>query len=366
MRILILNWRDIKNPVSGGAEVLTHEMAKFWVNKGHQVTQISAGFQGSAPEETIDGVKIIRKGRWWSIHMIAFFYYFFSLRKAIDVVIDEVHWFPFFSAIYARKKTVFLVCEIANKLFFHIFPYPIAFLGRIIEKGYLVIYRNIPTLAISPSTKEDLIKEGFKRENITVLPMGITLPKGIKNYKKKKKLILIFLGRINKQKGIEDAIKALELLKKDKIIDELWVVGSNNGSYMEKLRRMVDKLKITSSVIFFGFVGEREKFKLLSEAHILIVPSVHEGWGLTVPEAGYMGTPVVAYNSKGLRDVIKNGENGLLVEPTPDRLADGVRRLISNKNQYSSFQEKARIYAKQYNWENTGQTALNVLERIKK
>ena len=62
MKILILNWRDIKNPKSGGAEILTHEIAKRWVNWGHSVIQFSSEFKGSAKQEIIDGVKIIRGG----------------------------------------------------------------------------------------------------------------------------------------------------------------------------------------------------------------------------------------------------------------------------------------------------------------
>ena len=58
-KILILNWRDIKNPNSGGAEVLTHEMAKRWVLWGHEVTQFSSKFRGAKGEEVVDGVRII-------------------------------------------------------------------------------------------------------------------------------------------------------------------------------------------------------------------------------------------------------------------------------------------------------------------
>ena len=62
MNILILNWRDIKNPKGGGAEILTHEIAKRWVKKGHDITWFTAEFEGSRLEELIDGVKVIRRG----------------------------------------------------------------------------------------------------------------------------------------------------------------------------------------------------------------------------------------------------------------------------------------------------------------
>ena len=105
MRMLILNWRDIKNPAGGGAEILTYELAKGWVVAGNDVIWFTASFNGGVTQEKVDGIKIVRKGRWWSVHALAFFYYLQN-HQNIDVVIDEVHWFPFFSAIYAKKKTI--------------------------------------------------------------------------------------------------------------------------------------------------------------------------------------------------------------------------------------------------------------------
>src|SRR5438309_329776 len=99
MRILILNWRDIRNPASGGAEILTHEVAKRWVDMGHIVTQFSSKFPNAKRDETIDGVRYLRSGQWWNVHGFAAIYYIFYLRNKTDLVIDEVHWFPFFSAI---------------------------------------------------------------------------------------------------------------------------------------------------------------------------------------------------------------------------------------------------------------------------
>src|SRR5258708_3121351 len=126
MTILILNWRDIKNPSGGGAEILTHEIAKRWVQVGHNVIHVSAAFENAKTKEIIDGIEYLRKGTWWTVHIFACYYYFRYFRKKVDIIIDEVHWFPFFSAVYAPKKTVAFVCEVANKLFYTISPYPVA------------------------------------------------------------------------------------------------------------------------------------------------------------------------------------------------------------------------------------------------
>ncbi len=197
MKILILNWRDVKNPASGGAEILTQELAKRWVLLGHEVIQISASFKHAKPVEVIDGVRFIRKGAWWNVHVFACYYYFRYLRKTTDVIIDEVHWFPFFSYLYAPKKTVALVCEVANKLFYSIFPAPIAFAWRILEKSYLALYKNVPAIAISKSTFQDLISEGHASSKSMILSMGLTAPSKIKHFPKEKVPTLICVARLN-------------------------------------------------------------------------------------------------------------------------------------------------------------------------
>lgn len=365
MKILILNWRDIKNPASGGAEILTHEIAKRWVEWGNKVTIFSAKFSDSKKEDVMDGVTIIRRGNWWSVRLLAPFFYYKN-KKNFDVVIDEVHWFPFFSLLYAKRKTVLLACEVADKLFFHVFPAPLAYFWRGLEKIYLFIYRNIPTLAISPSTKEDLIREGFNSNNIKVIPMGLTIPRGVEEQKKESEKTLIFLGRINKQKGIEDVISAYSALYKKNIVKKLWVVGSGEPTYVEKIKEMVESLGISSSVEFFGYVDNVKKFSLLSKAHVLLVPSIHEGWGLTVPEAGHVGTPAIAYYSKGLRDTIKDGVSGFLVGPNPRSLVEGVEKMLQDQNKYNSFRKEAQKLAKIYDWDITARDGLAFLDKIYK
>ncbi|MBI2029072.1 glycosyltransferase family 1 protein, partial [Candidatus Gottesmanbacteria bacterium] len=75
MRILWLNWRDIKNPNAGGAEIMTHQTAKRLVKAGHTVTIITSKFKNCAHQDTIDGVKIIRKGNLFTCRIFAFLEY---------------------------------------------------------------------------------------------------------------------------------------------------------------------------------------------------------------------------------------------------------------------------------------------------
>ena len=362
MNILICNWRDIRNPHAGGAEQLTQEMAARWVKKGHDVSQISAGFPGCTPEEVIDGVHIVRRGSWWNVSLFACIYYFVCLKRNVDVVIDEVHWFPYFTKLYVPEKTVLLACEVANRRFFTLFPYPVALFWRLMELMYLRVYRDVPTMAISPSTKSELVSHGFPRKNITVLPMGLTIPSSLSPHSKEKIPTIIFLGRLNALKGANDAIDVLNLVKRTVPSAVLWFVGSGDADFITRMRSRINTYGISDSVIFHGFVSEKKKYELLSRAHVLIVPSVHEGWGLIVSEAAYVGTPAVVYDVPGLRDGVSDKQTGFITPPHPNAMAKRTEELLTNHFVYRGMQHHARTYARGLTWDATASAGLCFLE----
>lgn len=371
MNILILNWRDIKNPKSGGAEVLTHEMAKRWVKTGHQVTLFTSWFPGSLSLEVIDNVRIIRKGHpdvrflFSSVHFFAFLYCIRN-SKNFDAVVDEIHGIPFFTPWYVKTKKVVLICEVAGSLWKEMFGPFFGTMGQLIEQFYLdYVYKGIPYLTISNSTKKELVKEGVESKYITVLPMGVTIPKKNKErWLKEKNPTLIFVGRLSKSKGIEDAILALSEISKKYNSIKFWVVGSGEEKYSNYLKKMAKKNKVDRRITFFGYVSEEKKFEFMARAHVLIAPSMKEGWGLTVPEAGSMGTPAVGYNVEGLREVIINGKTGYLTsKKNYKELAKEIMRLLNDNESYKKFAEAAKKLSLSYNWENTAKVALRILKQ---
>lgn len=370
MNILILNWRDIKNPKGGGAEVLTHEMAKRWVQKGHRVTQFSESFVGGPMEDVVDGVKIIRKGsadiRSFGIpvHAAAFFWYLRQKKRNFDVVIDEIHGIPFFTPWYIREKKIALICEVADKIWNVAFAFPANIVGPIIEKNYFRFYKDIPFLTISPSTKKELLQMGIKKKDIAVLPMGLTIPQKISVYPKEKDLTLIFVARLTKAKGTTDALEVLLRLEKIYPRIRLWIVGQGQPRYMKEIEHEVKRLQLADKIKFFGFVDQNKKFELMSRAHLLVIPSFKEGWGLTVPEAGLVGTPSVAYDVEGLRDVIINHKTGILTKPAPEDMCEAIIKLMDDTSLYKKLQREAKKLSLTYSWDSTAQTALSAIQGI--
>lgn len=372
MRILILNWRDIKNPKSGGAEILTHEIIKRWVNYGHEVTLFSSFFKGAKSNEIIDGVSIVRKGHpdirflIHSVHFQAYLYYKENNDK-FDVVVDEIHGVPFFTPWYVKKKKVVLVCEVAGDLWIKMFGHFFGSLGRFMEQIYArFIYKDISFMTISNSTKEDLIKEGVNHKYITVLPMGLTYPnlETIKTQKEKNPT-LIFVGRISKSKGVEDAIRVLSLVLIEGLNINLWIIGDGDKKYLDSLKKMAKDLNILDKITFWGFVSQEKKFELMKRAHFLLAPSLKEGWGLIVPEAGLVGTPSIGYSVAGLKDVILNHKTGYLTSiNNPDEIAKIVIKGLRDDKEYEKLCKAAKELSLSYDWNNTAKIALQVIERI--
>lgn len=366
-RILILNWRDVRNPSSGGAEVLTHEVAKRWVALGNKVTQFSSNFDGALVKEEIDGVNIVRGGNpdtrylFKSVHFQAFLYYL-KHRHEFDILIDEVHGLPFFTPLYTRKRKVVLICEVAGKIWDTNFPFPFNKIGKFVERNYFRFYKKIPFLTISPSTQKDLEHFGVSKKNITVLPMGISLPKKLPNLKKEKNPTLIFVGRIIKAKGVEDAIEVCNLLKEDFPSIKLWIIGRGEKNYENEIKNKIKKRSLSKNIAFLEFLPQEEKFKMIQKAHVLLAPSIKEGFGLTVPEAGIVGTPAIAYNVEGLKDIIQHMKNGIIVDISPIEMASAVRKMLLNRELYIKIQRGALNFARRLNWDNTAKEALKIIE----
>jgi glycosyltransferase involved in cell wall biosynthesis len=351
LKILIFNWRDIKNPAAGGAEVFTHEVAKRLAQKGHEITLFTSEFPGCKKEETIDGVKIVRAGGKYTVYLKAREYYKerFSKEK-FDIVIDEINTIPFFTPKFVNRgeKVFALIHQLAREYWLYETPFPVKYVGYyILEDRWLKNYVNMPTITVSNSTEADLKTLGFKQ--VYKVPEGLSFKPLDTIPEKEEEPTIIYLGRLTKAKRPDHAIKAFKIVKRQIPNAKLWIVGDGY------LRKKLEKIDI-EGVKFFGKVNEQEKIKLLSRAWILVNPSVREGFGLNVIEANACGTPAIAYNVPGLRDSIINGKTGLLVENgNIEKLANTIIKILEDEIYRKILCVNALEYAKNFSWDITAQ-----------
>ncbi len=366
MNILILNWRDIKNPISGGAEIVTFEHAKAWVKSGNKVTWFASRFGNSKANEKIEGINFVRRGNFITVYLYAPFFYLFSKQK-FDLVVDEIHGLPFFTPIYVRKPKIALIHEVAGEIWDYMFPFPISFLGKLIEPLYFKLYGNIKFWVPSESTRQDLIKQGVNDANIINISCGKNTPIASRLPKKTKEATFIFVSRVVKMKGVEEVIKSFSYILREMKSGKLWIVGDGDPKYMTYLRKLINEYSINENVIFFGRVTENKKIELMDKAHLLLHASVKEGWGLVVIEAASRGTPSVVYNVAGLRDSVVNGKTGVVVrENTPRNMAKEAIGLVNDRSRYLSYQKSGIVRAKTLTWEKATKQSLDLIKNVTK
>jgi glycosyltransferase involved in cell wall biosynthesis len=366
MNILILNWRDPKNPRSGGAELVTMEHAKAWVMAGHEVTWFTSKFKGSRKNEKVDGVNIVRRGNFISVYLLASLFYLFSGNK-FDLVVDEIHGIPFFTPIYVRKPKIAFIHEVAGEIWNYMFPFPINRIGRFIEPFYFKLYRNTKFWTDAKSTIEELTRYGIKKENCTAIPCPAKNKSLTSLPVKEKKPTFIFVSRVVKMKGIEEVIKSFFHILKTLKDGQLWIVGDGDPRYLEYLKKTMHTYTISTKVKFFGKVTEEKKLELMRKSHLLLHASKKEGWGLIVIEAASQGTPSVVYNVAGLRDSVIHGETGIVLpENTSMEMARQVVGLIKNKEEYKRLQKKSLVWAKSLTWPSVTNKSLSLIQSLSK
>lgn len=368
MNILVFSWRDPKHPLAGGAEQVMHEHMKGWIESGHHITLFVAKFPGCRSEEELDGVRIMRRSNRYLGVQLAGFLYYQKKKKSIDFVVDEFHGLPFFTPLYVRCPKLAVIQETARKVWFlNPLPLPINWfvggIGFLIEPLVFLLYKATQFMTASESAKNDVIKMGIPSKNITLVPHGVILEKLSVLPPKEKIKTITYLGVLSKDKGIEDAINCFKILS-DKGNFNFLVIGKPDtkkyGNYIEDLAK-----PLGNKIKFWGFVSQREKFELLSKSHVLINPSVHEGWGLVNIEANSVGTPVVAYSVAGSVDSVKDGHSGILCqENTPENMAEIVIKILDNEDMYQSLQKGAVSWSKNFSWEKSRKLSLELIKSL--
>jgi glycosyltransferase involved in cell wall biosynthesis len=360
VKILIFNWQDIKNPYAGGAEVHLHEIFGRIAAKGYSVTLVCSSFRGAAPQDFIDGIKIYRTGSRNTFNFSVPLWYLFFGEK-YDVVVDDVNKIPFYTPLYIRKPVV--------TIFHHLFGRSIWLETNPVAAGYVTaaewfiprVYRSVPVIAVSESTKKELIAKGIPDDNIRVIynsvdhnlyKPGPAVPR--------KAPAIGFLGRIKKYKSIEHLLEAFGRVKVSFPDAKLTIIG--DGDYLPALKKYAANLGIADDTRFTGYVSGEEKVKLVRNMDVIVNPSSKEGWGLTVLEANACGIPVIGSAVSGLKDSILHDETGVLYTyGNIEELTSAIIDLLRNRDKRARFAQNAIKWASRFNWDHAADSVLETI-----
>jgi len=350
MRITVLNWRDRRHPRAGGAEVFIHEVARQWVQEGHDVCIVASRFRGTDRLSVDDGVTVIRAGRLFdgSHHLRA---PAAAESTRPDVILESINTIPYWLPQRIRgTATATLVHQLARDVWRMHLPSAAAGLAKRTESLFYRPYGTRHVLAVSESTRADLMSVGV--DDVSVIPQGglghqETLPKDPVP-------TLIFVGRLIENKRPDHAVEAFRFIRSEVPEARLWVVGDG---------KMKDQLasELPPGAELVGRLSRGELLARMGRAHLLIATSVREGWGLVVTEANALGTPAVTYDVPGLRDSVRSGVTGVTTSVAPDALAAAALSLLRDEHRYNELRRAAIEWGTAFSWDRTARVLLEHL-----
>ncbi len=358
MNILVINWNDLKNPHAGGAEVHLEELLRRLVDYGHRVTLLCSGFDGCVPEEIIKGIRIIRRGNRYNFNLVAPW----NLKQIVskekfDILIEDVNKIPFYTPLYLNLKTLVVVPHLFATTVFHEINFILGAYIYLSERPFVPVYKGRKFNVISDSTAQDLIKRGVPRGSVSVIHCGIDRQTYCHDttIAKYEQPTILYLGRIKKYKSIQHLIKAFKIVKGRLPDARLMIVGT--GDYLENLKSLVISLELERSVEFSGFVSLDDKIERMRKSHVGVLPSIREGWGLTNIECNAVGTTVVAADSPGLRDSVKDGVTGLLYPyGNIESLATKLQMILADEKYRQKLEQEALKWAQQFDWDSAAKS----------
>jgi glycosyltransferase involved in cell wall biosynthesis len=366
MKILIFNWQDISNPLAGGAEVHLHEVFSRVAGMGHEVTLFCSRTKGRPDEETMNGIRVIRRGGRYLFNFHVPFAYFARFQKEkYDLVIDDMNKIPFFTPLFVREPLYVITHHLFKRSIFLEVPWPLALYVYVMEKlGFgLCKSRHIPFIVGSPSTKTELLEIGLPSSEVEIINYCVDhdLHKRDPSMRSASPLIGAF-GRLKKYKSIDHLIRAFAAIRDGRPDVRLVIVGE--GDNRQALEALARELGAADAVQFTGFVDEKEKMRWLQKVWFGVNTSSKEGWGLTVMEANACGTAVIASDVPGLRDAVKEGETGLLYPyGNIESLAEKLRVMLDDRGLRERLAENAYRWAQTFDWNAAAKRTLELLER---
>ena len=252
-----------------------------------------------------------------------------SWRKIISPVVElkRLQLFKRDSLIFwgdTSYKHHFLLAIIAvlfKKIHSSIIIHHFSYLGENGLKRYMIIipqylYISLFDDIIVPSPYTfDVAKNLFPRKKIYYIPLPFE--HNFKVSEEYEKGNLLYVGTVDKRKGLKYLIEAIGLLFTDKPDFEfrLNIVGKiTDQEYYQELLDIIKRLGIDKYVIFHGRVSDEQLAVFYQKAELFVFPSLLEGYGIVLVEAMSKGLPIIAFNNSAIPYSIKDGKNGLLAK----------------------------------------------------
>ena len=364
-KLLVINWHDFTDPRSGGAEVHLHEVFKRLILRGHSVTLLCCRYPGAAAKEIINGIQIYRQGsRPIFNFLVPSLYQQICHHQKFDLLIEDMNRLPFFSPIYAKSGVLVITHHLFGRAIFQQTAWPLASYVYLFERAISQVYSRCHFTAVSPSTRDALVKYGVDSNRIQVIYNGIDSCLYTSNPTSRASFpLIVYVGRLKRYKNVETLLLAMKSVAAQIPEVKLFIVGT--GDDEPRLWQIASRLEFDGTVEFKGYVSTEEKVKYYQQAWLCVNPSLIEGWGLTNLEANACGTPVIASDAPGLRDSVIDSVTGLFFErKNYNQLAQKILWLLRNDTLRSQMTNNALSWAAQFNWETTASQMEELINEV--
>jgi len=378
----------------GGAEKRFIETLKILSKKGVEITVLEprpgllARFGIRCETRELGGLFSGSRGSWLSIYVEWFLWVFWACVNCLrilrgqryDVVLAPNNTLPnLVAAHFVRFVSRLPLCVVVHHVdvlspfvgprFFRVyytyrgvgFDTFASLLKSVALFAVLVFLRHSDVcIAVSNSTAEVLVRNGVPKERVYANGNGVDISyinsfefEGDKLYDG------VFVGRVSKEKGVFDLVKAWRRVVDAKGEARLLIIGSGPDVY--GVKNMVEVLGLGKNVVVRGGCSDEDMYTLMKASRVFVFPSVFEGWGLAVAEALACGLPVVCYDIPALREVFGECESVFFV-PVKDveRLTCTVLDVL-RASEPERLAEVSRRYVKRFDW---SRVAMKDLETI--
>lgn len=240
-------------------------------------------------------------------------------------------------------------------------------------------------ICISNATKEQCINRFIPKEKIVFIPNGVSgkfytsenkimlrkkLSKKL-NLNLRNKRILLSVGRLVERKGFHWFIVNVMPRLLEKRNDVIYLI-SGNGPLREKLKNLIEINNMKNYIRLIGKIDDETLIILYNSSDVFIMPNIHvegdmEGFGIVVIEASSCGLPVVASRLEGIKDAIKDGKNGFLVEEKNEsHFSEKIITLLNDEKLRKELGKKGKKFVKeQFNWEKIAERYLKEFGKLK-
>lgn len=223
---------------------------------------------------------------------------------------------------------------------------------------YIVMRRSDSVTVVSEAMKRYAVSLGAEPDKISVISMGVDMANTFTPTAQEARHDneLLFVGKLTAQKGIESLIRAMPQIVKNHPDTILSIVGK--GPDENTLRALTGTLEMAQNVNFLGAIANEKLPELYRRATVLVFPSItEEGFGLVCVEAMACECPVIAADLSAVREIVLNGETGLLFRPSDsDGLASKILTLLADPVSRQNMGRAGRDFvSRRFDWKITAQ-----------